>query len=181
MNEDLAKRVTDKRSPEEADVGFLSHPVQSGNMDTVCNRMTPLDKFPCFLPVTFSRYGAGGMANRSRVKNNFCPVKGNTAGCFGEPLVIADEHRDTAVPGSVNLIPAPGIEVSLLKKTRVLRNVDFVVGGMEGAIRIDDNCAVIEPATGRLLIERHDNNNIMLACNFGKCVGGFSGDRFCKG
>ncbi len=181
LHDHLAKRVTDKRSPEEPDVCFLPHPVEGCNMDTICYSMTPLDEFPCYLPVTFSRFLAGGMPDGSRIKNNFCPVKSNRPGSFGEPLVIADEHRDTPVPGCVNMVPVPGVEVSLLKKTGVLRYVDFVIGVMKGSVRIDDYCTVIEPAIGGLFIERDNDNNLMPAGNVRKCPCGFSRNRFCEG
>src|SRR5208337_1248921 len=124
--------------------------------------MAALDQFPCILPVSFPRFGCRGVPDRCRVEDDIGALQCHAPGRFGEPLVITDEDGDPAEPGRYYFVSVARIEVALLKESRVLGNMHFVVLRTQLPVSIDHCRSVIVPAISSLFKDRDDDDHLML-------------------
>ncbi len=164
MRKDFSECITHKGPAKEFAGPFLPDTVYGGYVDTVCNGMAPLDQFPRVLPVSFKGNVACRMPYGGRIEDDLCPFKSNAAGGFREPLVVTDKDRDAAKLRGNDLVGIPGIEISFLKKTRVLRDMDFVIRNIRCAVRVDDNRRIVKVPVRSLLVQRDNDDNLVLLC-----------------
>jgi hypothetical protein len=98
-----------------------------------------------------------------RVEDDLSPLKRHTAGGFREPLVKADEDGNLPVAGLVHPVAVARVEVPLLVKTGVLRDMHLPVRGQDGAVGIDHDCRVVKPPILCLLKDRDNDDNFVVA------------------
>ena len=61
------------------------------------------------------------------IKNDFCPKKSVDSRWFREPLIIANQYTNIAVPGFVYKVAFAWCEIVLLVEERVIWYVHFAV------------------------------------------------------
>src|SRR5690625_4889636 len=125
----LTERPTYKRISPKRSSFFHSHPVNSRNKTAICNGVTALYRFPriqklaALLLTLFLQF-----SNRCRIDQYFCTFHGCQAGCFGIPLVPADQGADASRTGMENLITQISrCKIVFFIETGVIRDMHFSI------------------------------------------------------
>ena len=98
------------------------------------------------------------MPDCCRVKDDLCSFQCNAPGRLREPLVVTDEYRDAPELRGEDPVRISRVEVFFLEEAGVLRDVDFVVGGADGPVGIDDHGGIVDPAF-RCSFQDRDNDD----------------------
>ena len=186
MGKKFSGRIADERMAEKfepATVFCRLHPdtVGRGDIDTIGNRVAALDGLPC-LPLRLAIFGFFRRvpANGGGVKNHVAALHCGQARGFGEPLIPADKHTNTAIAG-IEIFEAqiPRCEIKFLVIARVIRNMHFAVDAKQRTVRIQHCGRIMIHPRGAALKQRGDNHHLqffrkrakMLRCRAGNRLG----------
>ncbi|KAF5028225.1 hypothetical protein DSECCO2_661300 [anaerobic digester metagenome] len=175
--EDVPERIGDKRTPEEPEIPLVTHTVDGGDVDAVCDRVAALHRLPRLAPVALGRLFARDPANGGRVEDELRAHERNRPRGFREPLVVADEHGDPAVPGIVDPVAVPGQKIDLLVEERIVGDVHLPVGREQPSIGVDHHGGVVVLAGYSPLVDRNDDHDTVLPGKRRERFGRRPGDR----
>lgn len=148
----LALRTGNETAAPELDsacllawVWFITNTIDGYYRQAVGNCVAPHHSGPCFtLALLFILCIIIGIADGSRIDEDFCSLESHQTGCFGIPLIPANEHAEFA-HGSLNRLEievARG-EVELLIVGRIVWNVHLAVFAGDGSILLNHYCRIV--------------------------------------
>ena len=124
-----------------------AYAVHGGNMDSVCDGVGALHRFPGFVPVAVFALVAFDVSYGSRVEDDLSSLKRVDSRGFWKPLIIANEHAYTSVSGFVRLVTrVSGFKIVFFIEEGVIGNVDFAVYPQDFSVCVNRDGGVVELA-----------------------------------
>ena len=167
-----------KRAPPEFEAAargpFVADPVDGRHVDTVGDRVRPLNGLPC------ARLGRAELgffrrvpADRRGIKEDLGSLQGRQTGGLGIPLVPADQGPDPGKRGvERQKTEVAGGEVVLFVIERVIGDVHLAIEAAHGAVAVDDDRRVVVDPRRPALEDRADHHHAGLSRDLGERPGG---------
>ena len=165
LAEQFPLRASDEATTPETDtlgltrwVFFVAHTVHRDHGEAIGYGVTALDELPGIALTTLLFDDVATFVADSRgVDEHLGSCECHEAGCFGIPLVPADEYAERPDRGLNGLeAQIPRGEVELLVVGGVIGDVHLAILPSDGAVALQDHGGIVVQACGTTLKERED-------------------------